>query len=369
MNLKSFIYRQQLRFRQRRIARAYDSAKVGSIETSQFAPTKVLFILAGLIGDSVMSIPAIEAGRRLWPGAEITVLGKKHNRELIAGCDFFDEFYEFNADPFSLRRSGETRQLEAWLKGEGFDAVFILLGDQFAHLLARADIPVRVGVKGTALENCLTHVYDIGSPRAWGTNERMGAIRCLGYETGDIVPELKVEAEITASAWEKLRELGLHDDEYLILHPFGSTERQWWKIENIRELADAVSDRHNLRTVLIGGPEVTNSLGIELGENTINTVGKLSLKQLLAVIAGSKLVVTTDSGPFHIAGAFAKPTVGLFRARRPEHAGAYKDAVVVFGKDERCMQTCEWDRCDVSPCRQMHEISTAEVLSAIDDQL
>ena len=126
-----------------------------------------MFVLAGLIGDSVMCLPAISEARRLWPEAHITVLGKTHNRELISACPFYDEFYECNADPFSLRRSKDIKALERWLVDQKFDAAIILLGDQFAHLLARAGIPVRVGVNGTLLQSCLTHTYNIGRPEEW----------------------------------------------------------------------------------------------------------------------------------------------------------------------------------------------------------
>lgn len=365
MNLKSVLYTLQLRTRQRLIGKRYASASEKiAIQPDVYQPNKLIFVLAGLIGDSVMSLPAIIEARRIWPNAHITVLGKKHNRELIAACTFFNEFYECNADPFSLRKSGEIKKLESWLSEQGFDAAFILLGDQFAHLLAGAGIPVRVGVSGTALENCLTHTYEIGSPRAWGSNERLNAVRCLGYSVEMAAPELSVDDEARQRGREKLAALGLDENrDYAVLHPFGSSRRQWWKIGDVGELA-AKLEEDDIQTVLIGGIETVSQISNDA--TVIDSTGQLTLPELLAVVDGSKLVITTDSGPFHIAGALGKPIVGLFRSRRPEHAKQYGTASVLFGENDRCMQACKWNSCETEPCRQMEEITVEGVTESIE---
>lgn len=370
MNLKSFIYSYQLRLRQRLAARSCANLPNRTIDPASFAPANVLFVLAGLIGDSVMSLSAIETARRLWPKAVITVLGKKHNRELIAACDFFDEFYEFNADPFSLRRSDETRKLESWLAGQDFDAAIILLGDQFAHLLARAGIPVRVGTKGSPLESCLTHAYDIGSPRTWGADEKLNSLRCLGYPVQFSVPKLRADAEVKGRVAGILASLGLHrGEDYVVFHPFGSTHRQWWKPEESAAIAKIVWERYGLKVVLIGGPEAKDAASSSHCEELIDTVGRFSLSELLLVIEGSRLVLTTDSGPFHIAGGLGKPIVGLFRSRRPEHAGTYSKTEVLLGEAVGCETRCDWERCQDNPCRQMRSIGTSEIYAALDTLL
>jgi ADP-heptose:LPS heptosyltransferase len=289
---------------------------------------------------------------------------------LTAACGCFDEFYEFNADPFSLRKAAETRKLEEWLGEQGFDAALILLGDQFAGLLAKAGIPVRVGVRGTALENCLTHTYDIGSPRTWGANERLNAVRSLGYNVDNAVPRLTPDLSLRPELERKLKKLGLASGErYLVLHPFGSSKRQWWELDKIPAFAAEIGEKFDLRVVLAGGDKVTLSDPGDSKDAIVNTTGILSLAELLLLIDGSALVVTTDSGPFHIAGALATPAVGLFRSRRPEHSRQYPTATVVFGRDDGCMNACEWDKCRLDPCRQMTEIAVDDVVEAVGARL
>lgn len=363
MVLGESIYRIQLELRQRSIASFYRiiKRKDKNAEIPANSPSGILFVMTGLLGDSVMSQPALAVARQLWPEARITVLGKTHNRDLLKADPNIDDFYVCDADPFSLRRSAEITKLGLWLAAQKFDIAIILLGDQFAHLLARAGIPVRVGVKGTILEPCLTHAYEIGSPREWGTSERLNCLRVLGKEVPDLLPRLYVDPQAAETAAEKLGELGLGNGEpYIAFHPFGSTKRQWWPMENIREFLRNAKSRTGMRIVLIGGKE-TKAAETAADRIMMDTRGLLSIPELLAVINGSALVVTTDSGPFHIAGALGKKIIGLFRNRRPEHAYAYPNVLAVFGMNEKCNAECEWDKCAADPCRQMAAISAAAV--------
>lgn len=96
----------------------------------------------------------------------------------------------------------------------------------------------------------------------------------------------------------------------------------------------------------------------------IDTTGSLSVSELLAVLEKSEVVVSTDSGPFHIAGALGRPVIGLFRSIRPEHATRYKTARVLFGRDSACDGVCNWDFCQNVPCRQMSSIEVEDIVDA-----
>lgn len=369
MNFPSMIYSAQLRARQWIVAARYGLFAKPSEPISRLSivPEKVIVIVAGLIGDTVMCTPAIAQTKVVWPDCELTLLGKKHNCDLLSADPHIDAFYSISADPFSLRGLAEVRALRKWLHAETFDVAIILLGDQFAHILADARIPIRVGVSGTRLAACLTHTYDIRSPREWGANERLRAFQSLGYEPPDLQ---RARLYISDDAREAARVKLKLDRPYAVVHPFGSTHAQWWPIDRIEKLAGVLRER-GLETVVVGksyslNGEVTSPLlSAAMSEQVINTIDRLTLTELMGTVANAELVVTTDSGPFHIAGALGKPIVGMFRHRRPEHANAYSTAVVVFGTDSACTGNCEWDRCSVVPCRQMSNLSTDEVLMAV----
>jgi ADP-heptose:LPS heptosyltransferase len=192
-------------------------------------PGKLVLVLTGLIGDTVMCTPVISESRRAWPEARITVIGMKHNCELLAGCPEIDALYEVAAAPFTLRRRAAVRIFREWLVGQEFDAAIILLGDEFAVELANARIPVRTGVRGHPLSHSLTHLYDGGMPRSWGPEEKLNSLRALGCNVRNVSPGLWISDSARQDALAALMDIGIGAaDEFAVLHPFGRTASQEW---------------------------------------------------------------------------------------------------------------------------------------------
>jgi ADP-heptose:LPS heptosyltransferase len=318
-------------------------------------------VITGLVGDSVMSSPVIVEARRLWPAAELALLGTPMTCALFAACPHIDEFHEALALPYTIRQRRHLSEIRAWLLKRRFDVALIVLGDQFAPLLARSEVPIRVGVRGTALEACLTHTYDIGGPQTWGPRERLRCLEVLGVAVQDTPPRLWVLPEARISGAQRLVSLGINSGEpYIVVHPFGRTERQWWPIDGVPDLARRATEI-GYKTVLVGGEETRAAGGAALRLWTADARGLLKVQELVAVVERASVVVSTDSGPFHLAGALGIRTVGLFRASRPEHAGRYPKATVLQGQDAACYGRCDWEHCAWLPCRQMAALSVGQV--------
>jgi ADP-heptose:LPS heptosyltransferase len=180
---------------------------------------------------------------------------------------------------------------------------------------------------------------------------------------------LWVNDRARVSAEAKLSELGMSRGErYVAVHPFGSTARQRWPLTNIEVLGRELRE-HGMRLVVLGGPEFKLLLPTSNRSGLINTVGKLTIPELLAVIDRAAAVVSTDSGPFHIAGALGRPLVGLFRSSRPEHARRYPQARVILGRSAGCEGRCRWDYCRSAPCRQLEAIGVNEVMAMLEQAL
>jgi len=376
MGLLELLYRKQHSFRQwmtaqkYRLVRAVERNGSTPVDLHVSDPQKVLLVLTGLIGDSVMATPVIAEARNLWPRAEITLLGNPNSVALLEACPELDVLQVADVDAFSLRRRNRIAQLKQWLAVCRFDIALIILGDQFAALLAAAGIPVRVGVRGSLLESCLTHRYEIESASTWGPSERLNALRCLGFQIPETPPRLWVSQLARISSEQKLAERGWKPGEsYFVIHPFGSTKRKWWKLDSVAELGRHVAESTGMRCLLVGGPETTRVAVPMRDDNLVDLRGGVSLSELVAVIDKATLVISTDSGPFHIAGALGRPVVGLFSHRRPEHANRYPQGRVVYGMDQACERRCSWDRCYWAPCRQMLRISAEMVADQVAKKL
>ena len=332
-------------------------------------PARVLTVLTGLLGDTVMCTPVLRELRRERSQDFITVLGRQRNIELLRDCPWVDEFHVSESDPFSLRQRKDVAALRRWLSAGRFDAAIILLGEQYASLVRDAGIPIRVGPGQSILASCLTHPYRDATPRSWGPAERLNALRALQLGVRDGSPELAVSDPTRARASDRLRTAGVPDgSRYLVAHLWGSETRQWWRAGAAAPFFKRLALRTGCAIVAVGGPE-TAAAELPALPGVIDTRGQLSVTELVGVIAGARMVISTDSGPFHIAGALRRPTVGVFRGRRPEHASRYSTAAVVFGHDDECQDQCAWDRCAASPCRQMASVDQASVLRAVENIL
>lgn len=370
LGLIEVLYGWQQRTRQRIAAQMYRRRhREGEVSPSPIRRKddfqRILLVIAGLIGDTVMSVPVIIEARRLWPTAKITVLGQKHNCELLSSCPLIDRCVPISVFPFSITKTRQLKRLQRWLQGEEFDVALLVLGDQFALMAAKAGIPVRVGVQQSPLAPCLTHTYTIGTPQSWGPAERLNALRCLGFDVREVSPRLWISRDARVTSRRKIADLGLSSDQdYAVVHPFGSTRRQWWPAESVERLAARLGEDLDLKTLVVGGAETRSYVPNKGATNVINGAGLFSLSELSAILETSAVIVSTDSGPLHIAGALGRPVIGLFRERRAEHAARYPGLKAVIGANHACQSQCKWDHCARVPCRQVSGISAEEVLSA-----
>ncbi|HYK89425.1 MAG TPA: glycosyltransferase family 9 protein [Acidobacteriota bacterium] len=331
-------------------------------------PGKLALVITGLLGDTVMCTPVIREARRIWPAARITVIGMRHNCELLSGCPEIDGLHLVVADPFSLRRRAENRSFREWLVHENFDVAIVLLGDQFAMELARAGIPVRVGVQGHPLSKCLSHAYDCGTPNTWGPAEKLNSLRVLGCAVREVPATLWIDDAARRDASESLQRLGIAPNEtYAAIHPFGRAPARRWPASRWGSLAPLVRERFRMKLLLTGLTEAPFDMAPETW--LVDGRSEIGMHELPAVLERAALVISTDSGPFHVAGALGTPLVGLFRSVYSEHSVRYPHAEILKGVDPRCVGRCTWKRCRTLPCRQMSAITPADVLHAMERAL
>ncbi len=99
-------------------------------------------------------------------------------------------------------------------------------------------------------------------------------------------------------------------------------EARKWPAERYAQLADElVATTPNSRALFIGAPnerEYVKSVANHCKSGRAHSIaGEISLQELLVLFAESKLVVSNDSGPMHLACLVDAPIIGLFFADSP----------------------------------------------------
>lgn len=310
-----------------------------------------------------MCLPALAAARSLLPRAEMVALVTDTTRTVLSAVGIADRFLMATGAPLRLRPSARraARDLEARLSAEAFDLALVLLGDDYAPMLTRAGIRHRVFVAESAFASLGSATYAIGHARTWGPEERLGAWRALGLDPGHPAAVVRPSSEAEVTMRGRLRG---RPRPWVVLHALGRTADQRWPLAAAVAAARLIREGEGGTSILVGTPVATTS-GVPTGADVLDLIGALRLDELIALLAAADCVVSTDSGPYHLAGAMARPGVGLFRASRPEHAARYPTmAAVVAPARPECREACAWDRCAFSPCRQMSAIAPEAVAEA-----
>jgi ADP-heptose:LPS heptosyltransferase len=146
-------------------------------------------------------------------------------------------------------------------------------------------------------------------------------------------------------------------------------ETKLWAPRKIAELSDRLIERYGAHIIFTGAQDdcVTIEKIVSLMRHkAVNASGKTTLKELAYLLKHSKLMISTDSGPMHIAASMGTPIVALFGPTAPWRTGPYTDKALIVSTHSPC-SPCFKRKCDRKTC--MNEISVAAVLGAVDKQM
>ena len=325
----------------------------------------------GLIGDTIMGIPTMRAFRRLYPEARMVGLVMPHNKQLLEPLGLFEEFIVCPVLPYTVWpwRWPKLWSVQRRIRQTGFDLALPLLGGDWAPYFYRIGIPIRIDTKGSFFASLATHLYEV-PPRLLHPDTLLNALRSLGWEVASEIPELRVSDSAREVISRRLEEWGVGSREKLIVfHPFASTANRTLSSVKVERIAGLLLQQ-GWRVAVVGSASHAKGLALrQSAPGLLNLAGQLSLSESVALIARADAVLTTDSGPLHIAGALGRPTVGLFRAIRPEYARLYPSVKALFWNGgAACLPHCTWDSwygCQEAPCRQLEAIPDETILATI----
>jgi lipopolysaccharide heptosyltransferase II len=129
--------------------------------------------------------------------------------------------------------------------------------------------------------------------------------------------------EIAAQVEQKWHPTGAN---WVALMPGGRWDNKRWPVQYFVELVRLMRQTPGLKFVILGGKD-EHSLGQTIAatdsERCLNLAGLTSLVEMIEWIRLSRLMVTNDSGPMHVAAALGRPVVALFGPTNPVSTGPY----------------------------------------------
>lgn len=190
-------------------------------------------------------------------------------------------------------------------------------------------------------------------------------IEPLGVKSKKIEYNLPVFSEDRIKAADLLQAGGIQDSKPVIaINPMAKWKTKLWYNDKFAKLADRLSRDYEARIFFTGSRDdiaVIEDIIERMHEKAVNLAGKTTLKMLAAVFEQADLVISTDTGPMHVAAATGTPVVAIFGPTAPWRTGPFGSMHQVIRADLEC-SPCFKRKCSSMKC--MQEISVKQVMDA-----
>jgi len=348
---------------------------------SQENVKSILVIKLRYLGDVVVSTPVFEALRHHYPKASIAALVSEGTEAMLTDNPNVDRIFVLKRDNNPIIDLTKQLGLIAKLRKVRFDlALELTNNDRGATYSFLSGAKRRLGYRSKRVKCLDRHLLFTDLVRAHkGTHivdRHLQMIEHLGHTPLSKAPSLYVTKEDEASCEVLLSNNDLsREDNFVVLHPILKAKYRAWRIEEYAKLCDYIYDTFGIPTIMVSGPssdEVSfvDTIAQLSTSSPINLGGRLSLKQLVALISRATLFIGIDSGPMHIAAAVKTPLVAIFGPQNPQRWGPWGDGHIVVQKSWDCVP-CRKKGCDnkgiMSLC--LEKLSVEEVIPAIDRQM
>ncbi len=324
---------------------------------------KRLVVGTNWIGDAVMSLPFLRAIRAAHPDDRLTVFAPSGPASIYRAAGTAHEV---------LTRSGLLRDAPALAAGR-FEEAWLLPNSFRAALYARASgAPRRIGYATDRRGALLTHSL----PAPDGTGHQLRDYDALlsahGIPPDSDPPRLPLPEEARRRAAEALRSAGLGGatDRLVLLSPGSARDAtKRWRAGRFAKLGDLLAQRRFTCAIVVGPQERELGMAVSsAAQAPLPVLGAdLDPVGLAALLSRSRLLVSNDSGPMHLAGAVGTPVVAFFGPTDPGRTAPTGSPARVLDRYVFC-SPCFRSRCPYGH-EGMKEISVEMALAACEELL
>jgi len=333
---------------------------------------KVLLVRLRSIGDTVLSTPSLYALRRFLPNAQIDILIEDWVAPVLDGHPHVDNVVVLERGGV-ISRARVARQI----RSTGYDVVYNLHGGTTATFLTRATgARHRVGLK--SYQYAHLHNHQAPSPLVlWGqqkTHSVEQQLALLGWTGVPVTDRPRTHLAVTQKADDvinqRLAQGGLYDGDIALIHPATAFATKQWATQNFARVAEWLAER-GLASVAVGAPEDREILKSLLEQAAVPITSlDLSLPEVAALAARSRIFVGNDSGIAHIAAAVGTPSVVIFGSSNVAHWRPWNKAAAEVVLEEMSCQPCHGYFCEKFPQPEcILRVPVERVVTAIDRAL
>ncbi len=350
-------------------------------------PVRLLIIKLSALGDVVHTLPALTTLRRHRPDAEISWLVEDASAGLVEGHPALNRCLALPRREWS--RLARTRR---WLRaGRGLV--------RFVREFRRTEYDLALDFQGLAKSGLWMMLarsrrkagFGRGSSRTEGAwlalSERvpplsadvhaldrsLHLLEALGFPRLPVAYDLLPGPGVGAEVDRLLRDAGLDPSTgFVAINPMTRWLTKDWEPGRFAAVADRLQEA-GFPVVFTGAPGDREAIDLILDRMTVRGArvdGRTSLMGLAEVCRRARVVLSTDTGPMHVAVAMGTPVVALFGPTAPWRTGPHGPGHVVLRVGLDCSpcfrRRCQTTQYEARAC--MLRIDVNEVVAAVLSQ-
>jgi len=283
-----------------------------------------------------MSVGFIDQLSHFFPGAEISVIAKKGIHDLLPFFPQFKHKFIFNKKEFN-GISGLIRYGRQVRQAEQFD-LFFCLPDSFSAAVMGVAIGAkkRIGYKKELRQVLLTNSYR--KPQNL-------------HRVEEYIQLLQLFTRQKQKPAHVYLNHGYGKKKYVVVNINSEASSRRLTVAKAVEIVSMLRNSIEHKIILIGATKerefvasVYNQLKFQ--DNIENLAGKTLLCQLVELLASAQLMLSTDSGPAHLANALGTHTVVLFGAGNESNTAPYNKGLRnIIRLGELSCEPCEKNIC------------------------
>lgn len=338
----------------------------------------ILIVKLSAIGDIIHTLPSLAALRRLYPGANITWAIEDASSDLISDHPYLDRVivshrkrwirdlkkgritkpigeiknfindlrkrpYDLVIDFHGLFKSALVVFLSSGKRRLGYDSM-----QEFSGFFLNEKIP----------EDMNKHAVD----------RYLDFLQYLGADSKE--PEFLIP--IGQGNMDRVEELLQRNDidkngRFVAVSPVALWDTKLWADEKFAGLCDRIAEDLKVRIIFTGTErDKLEHIQSRMRATSVNLGGQTTLRDLAYLYQRCALLITTDSGPMHLAAAMGTPVIALFGPTDPARTGPYGKGHVVIQRKLSC-SPCFLKKCESMEC--MSGITIDEVFHAVREKL
>jgi heptosyltransferase-3 len=302
---------------------------------------RILIVRPDRIGDVVLSTPLPREIKRNFPGSFVAVLLRKYTEAVYLNNPNVDEIIIYDKVRGPLSLSGKLRKHK-------FDYSLTLLPtEKLNWILFLSGIRIRIGV-GNKFYQFLTNTKSVYRnryiPLRHESEYCLDELRKLGIEIESSDSEIHLSKEEQMSAVEKKKALCPNGEILIGVNSSSGNSSPNMPVAEYLKLVKKLSNIDNLRVAItdVSIPEELRNLKDVAYPNEGN-----SLRESIINFSALDLLISSSTGPMHLAAGLGVPTLSLFcplPACSPElwSPTGNKSEIILPGKNY-CQNECPGD--------------------------